>query len=325
MPCFHCEKPWCVDACLRAELIEKPGSNRKTPVPIEGSDFTMPADVVISAIGQRVDGKCLAEIREMTWTRRDTIQVHSATMETSIPGVFAAGDAVTGPATVVEAIGGGKRAAAAIDRYLNGLPQPQMPPVPIRHQRAGWTEVPASTKMALKRPEMPLINMDRRRTTFQQAELGLSENMVREEARRCLRCDICRRCGLCVQICRDKIGVDALQLGYLDFDHPVATDFRVTQERCILCGACAANCPNDAMRMEDRKGERILNLCGTVLNRQPLLYCEDCKAVIGPARYRDYVRDRTRKIVTAGAGRNLCEKCARKQSAHDHHQTLQLE
>lgn len=311
--------------CLRAELAAKPGSDRKVPVPIEGSEFDMPADVVISAIGQRIHRKDLDELAGLAWTRRDTIQVHTATMETSIPGVFAAGDAVSGPATVVEAIGGGKRAAAAIDRHLSGLPQPKMPPVPIRQQRAAWTEVSAATKMSLKRPRMPLILMDRRRTTFQQVELGFSEEMVREEARRCLRCDICRRCGLCVRICRDKMGVDALQLGHLDFDHPVATDFRATQERCILCGACAANCPNDAMQMEDRAGERVLHLCGTILNRQPLLYCEECGTVIGPARYRDYVRDRTQRIAPTIAGHNLCESCARKQSAHDHHQTMQLE
>ncbi|RJQ78417.1 MAG: 4Fe-4S ferredoxin [Desulfobacteraceae bacterium] len=311
--------------CLRAELVVKPGSDRKVPVPIEGSDFVMPADAVISAIGQRIDRQDLAELRALSWTRRDTIQVHSATMQTSIPGVFAAGDAVSGPATVVEAIGGGKRAAMAIDRYLSGLPQPNMPPVPTRQRRASWTEVPAATKMALKRPPMPLINIDRRRTTFQQVELGYSENMVREEARRCLRCDICRRCGLCVSICRDKMGVNALQLGYMDFDHPVTSDFRATQERCILCGACAANCPNDAMQMEDRKGERVLHLCGTVLNRQALLYCEDCGAVIGPARYRDFVTSRTQRIAPTIDDRRLCEKCARRQSAHDHHQTMRLE
>jgi ferredoxin len=172
---------------------------------------------------------------------------------------------------------------------------------------------------------MPLINMDRRRTTFQQVELGLSENMVREEARRCLRCDICRRCGLCVEICRDKMGVDALQLGYLDFDHPVTTDFRVTQERCIVCGACATNCPNDAMQMEDRNGERVLHLCGTILNRQPLLYCDDCGVVLGPARYRDFVASRTQAITPVIGGRNVCNTCARKQSAHDHHQTMKID
>jgi len=311
--------------CLRAELVELPGAKRKSPRPVEGSEFIMPADAVISAIGQRVDQKGLEELKEVTWTRRDTIQVHNATMSTEMPGVFAAGDAVTGPATVVEAIGGGKRAAQAIDRYLNHIPQPNMPPVPVRRQRVGWTEVPAATKMALKRPHMPLLNMDRRRTTFQQVELGLSENMVREEARRCLRCDICRRCGLCVSICRDKMGVDALQLGYFDFDHPVVTDFRKTQERCILCGACATNCPNNAMQMEDRNGERILHLCGTILNRQPLLYCEVCGATLGPARYRDYVLKRTRGISPPTDGHNICEACARKANVLGAHRTMPID
>ncbi|MBR9981069.1 MAG: FAD-dependent oxidoreductase [Desulfatitalea sp.] len=303
--------------CLQAKLVAKPGSDRMFPVPVDGSDFVIPADAIISAIGQRVDQQSLNEIKELGWTRRDTIQVHTATMATNVPGIFAAGDAVTGPATVVEAIGGGKRAAQAIDRHLNDLPQPNMPPVPVRRQRVAWTEVPAATKMALKRPHMPLLNMDRRRTTFQQVELGYTENMVREEARRCLRCDICRRCGRCVEVCRDKMGVDALQLGHLDFDHPKPTDFRITQERCISCGACAANCPNDAMLIEDRKGERVLHLCGTILSRQPLLYCDSCGVTMGPARYREYVRARTRGVTRTTERRMLCDACARKQISLD--------
>ena len=236
-------------------------------------------------------------------------------METSRAGVFAAGDAVTGPATVIEAIGGGKRAAEAIDRYLSGIPQPSMPRVPVRRGRIDWLEVPASTKMTLKRPDMPLLNLDRRRTTFQQVELGYPENAVREEARRCLRCDICLRCGKCVEICRDKMGVDALQMGYFDFDHPVETDYRVTAERCIACGACAANCPTGAMRMEDRGGERILSLCGTILNRQKLMHCQECGAVLGPARYLEFVRKRTQPVARAAGGRALCDACLRHASA----------
>jgi putative selenate reductase YgfK subunit len=229
--------------CLRADLVAKEGSNRKIPVPMLGSDFLMDVDAVISAIGQRVDHECMESVSELKWSRRTTIDVNMASMETSIPGIFAAGDAVTGPATVVEAIGGGKKAAEAIYRYLSGIPQPKMPPLPIRRKRVDWLEVPAVTKMVLKRPEMPLLNIERRRTTFQQVELGYSENQAREEARRCLRCDVCLRCGKCVEICRDKMEINALKLGYLDFDHHVDTDFRVTEEKCILCGACATNCP----------------------------------------------------------------------------------
>jgi NADPH-dependent glutamate synthase beta subunit-like oxidoreductase/NAD-dependent dihydropyrimidine dehydrogenase PreA subunit len=301
--------------CLRAELVEREGSRRKSPVPVLGSDFDVEADVIVAAIGQQVDNACMAEVDGLNWTRRGTIDANRASMETTIPGVFAAGDAVTGPATVIEAIGGGKRAAESIDRYLSGIPQPKMPPVPVRRGRVEWIEVPASTKMVLKRPEMPLLNVDRRRTTFQQVELGYSENMVREEARRCLRCDICRRCGKCIDICSEKMRINALHMGYFDFDNPGETDFRLTEERCIACGACAANCPNDAMRIEDRDDERVLSLCGTVLNRQKLVHCESCGAVMGPFKYLAYIRKRTDGMTKVVEDRNLCNVCARKKAA----------
>jgi len=301
--------------CLQARLVTKEDQDRKYPVPIEDSEFTIAADVIISAIGQQVDADCLEAVKGLDWTRRKTINVNMVTMETSLEGVFAAGDAVTGPATVIEAIGGGKRAAESIDRYLEGIPQPKMPPVPTRRGRIEYLEVPASSKMTIKRPDMPLLNIYRRRTTFQQAELGYPEDSVREEARRCLRCDICLRCGKCIEVCRDKMGVNALQMGYFDFDHPVPTDFRLTEERCILCGACATNCPTGAMQIEDRGGERILSLCGTLLNRKKLVYCDNCEAVLGPERYLDFVQKRTNTVAKLAGGRRLCESCARQSTA----------
>lgn len=301
--------------CLRAKLISKEGEDRKYPVPIKGSDFTIDTDCIITAIGQQVDGDCMESLKDLEWTRRRTINVNMVTMATPMAGIFAAGDAVTGPATVIEAIGGGKRAAQSIDRYLSDIPQPSMPPVPTRRGRIDYMEVPAGTKMSLKRPEMPLLNIDRRRTTFQQVELGYSENMVREEARRCLRCDICLRCGKCVEVCRDKMGVNALQMGYFDFDHPVATDFKVTEERCILCGACATNCPTGAMQMTDREDDRVLSLCGTILNRQKLIHCQSCGAVLGPERYLDFVQKRTDTVARVAGNRRLCDACTRKSTA----------
>jgi ferredoxin len=287
-------------------------------VPVEGSDFVIEADTVISAIGQRIDLEALSDLKGLKWTRRQTIQANSISMETSIPGVFAGGDAVTGPATVVEAIGAGKRAAEAIDRFLSGIPQPKMPSVPVRRARVEWTEVPASTKMTLRRPEMPLLNLERRRTTFQQVELGYTENVVREEARRCLRCDICLRCGKCVEVCRDMMGINALEFGFLNFDKPEATDFRVTAERCILCGACAANCPNQAIRIIDRGDERLLSYCGTILNRHKLERCQDCGAVLGPPRYHEFLRKRTQGISPVVNDLKLCSTCTRRQAARIH-------
>ena len=304
--------------CLRAKLTKMPGKDRMYPEPVAGSEFSVNCDVIISAIGQRVDADCLGHLKGLEWTRRNTIDVNMVTMETTVKGVFAAGDAVTGPATVIEAIGGGRRAAESIDRYLRGIPQPKMPPVPVRRGRIDWLEVSADTKIELKRPEMPLLAIDRRRTTFQQVELGYTEKEARQEARRCLRCDICLRCGKCVEICRDKLGVDALQMGYFDFDHPVKTDFSITAERCIACGACAANCPTGAMHMEDCGQERVLSLCGTILNRQRLLFCEDCGTALGTDRYVNYIRDRIKTVARVTAEPNKCEACARVSAAQRH-------
>jgi ferredoxin len=181
--------------------------------------------------------------------------------------------------------------------------------------RVALSETPASYQMTCRRPEMPLLGPERRRITFQQVELGYDENTAKQEAKRCLRCDICKRCGKCVTICRDKMGIDALQFGYMDSGSPEKTDYRVTAERCILCGACAANCPTGAMSLTDKDGERVLSLCGTVLCHEKLECCDQCGAVVGPARYLDYVKKRTSTIIEAFEGRQFCEKCARQMTA----------
>ncbi len=306
---------------IKAELIKKEGSGRLSPVPIPGKEFVIKADVVITAIGQYVDDTGFDVFDEINWSRRGTIDVNHASMTTAMPGVFAGGDAVSGPATVVEAIGHGKRAAESIDRYLNDIPQPTIPRTPIRHTVEPVVRMSASQKMTLKRPEMIMLNVDRRRTTFQQVELGMDEAAVRREAARCLRCDICRRCGICVDICRDKLGIDALQLGYFDFDHPVETDFRATAEKCITCGACAENCENGAMLMEKEDGDRVLRLCGIELNRQAIQYCEGCNAELPSRAYLDFVSDQTQNLNKVTEKRLLCRICQRKIAAKVHVET----
>lgn len=308
--------------CVRAVLGPPDEKGRRKPVPVEGSEHDLSVDCIITAIGQVVKSDGLTELPDLKWSRRGTIQVNTVTMETSIKGVFAAGDAVTGPATVIEAIGAGKRAANSIDRYLQGLPLPKRPLVPVRRRRLPFLHTTATQKIRLQRPPMPLLNCDRRKITFQQVELGYSEEDARREAYRCLRCDVCRRCGKCVQVCRDRMKVDALPFGHFDFDHPVQTDFRKVGEKCILCGSCAYNCPNDAMQIEETGGERILSICGTELNRLKLEYCSICGTSIGPERYHDFVLNRLKDLIEIPSGVKLCIDCARKKAAETHDETM---
>ena len=301
---------------VEAWLVSVEGSGRKRPVPIEGSDFTLPVDAVISAVGQKIDPITMSDLPDLEWTRWNTIEADEVNMQTSRKGVFAAGDNVSGPATVIQAIAGGRRAANSIDRYLTGRRQPSLAPVPVRSEPVPCIETTASEKMTAQRPEMPLLDLHRRRTLFQQVELGYGEKEVRAEAARCLRCDVCLRCRKCVEICRDEMGIEALEFGYMS-ENGGPSDFRLTDDKCILCGSCANNCPNDAIRVEDRNGERILSLCGTVLTRQPLVTCTGCGATIGTVRYVDHIRDRIAASghVPAMTDPPLCDACARRTAA----------
>ena len=104
--------------CVRMRLGPPDETGRKLPIPIVDSESTMELDTIILAIGESPDISFLP--KEVEVTERNTIVVDPLTLETSMPGVFAGGDVLSGPATVIEAIAAGKRAAVSIDRYLRG-------------------------------------------------------------------------------------------------------------------------------------------------------------------------------------------------------------
>jgi len=105
--------------CVRMQLGEPDESGRRKPILREGSEFTRKADMVILAIGEAPDLEFLP--KEIELNEDGTVWVNPITMETNLRGVFAGGDAVTGPATVIEAIRAGKRAAESIEKYLKSL------------------------------------------------------------------------------------------------------------------------------------------------------------------------------------------------------------
>lgn len=106
--------------CVRMKLTEPDETGRRKPVPIEGSEFIVDADTVIVAIGQKANPLAARGESQIKVTPHGTIVVNPETYETTMRGVFAAGDIVTGNATVISAMGGGKRAAYSIHKYLTG-------------------------------------------------------------------------------------------------------------------------------------------------------------------------------------------------------------
>ncbi|MGC9333542.1 MAG: FAD-dependent oxidoreductase [Anaerolineae bacterium] len=172
-------------------LLHEPGdfdrSGRRRPVPIPGSEFTLGLDVLIPAIGQSPDVECLAGDPEIALRRNDTFDVSEA-LCTSREGVFAAGDAVLGPATVVEAVAQGNEVARAVDHYLRTGKVEKTVVVP------GYEVVEQPFDLddyaEARPPHMPDLPLTERRGSFREVELGLDEEAAREECRRCLRCDL---------------------------------------------------------------------------------------------------------------------------------------
>jgi glutamate synthase (NADPH/NADH) small chain len=104
--------------CIRMELGEPDASGRRRPVRVEGSDFSIEADTAIEAIGQAANKVLLATFPELKLNKWGYIEADPKTGATSVPGVYAGGDIVTGAATVILAMGAGKDAAVAIDEYV---------------------------------------------------------------------------------------------------------------------------------------------------------------------------------------------------------------
>jgi NADPH-dependent glutamate synthase beta subunit-like oxidoreductase len=176
--------------CIRNKLGDPDTSGRRRPVPIEGSEFIIPCDLIIPAISQEPEIADILADTDFKVTSWNTFEVNANTLETSIPGVFAGGDAVTGPATIIEAIAAGQRAAAAIHKYFNDE-KLQWQFKSVRPKRLiDPIEVPEEEIEKLKRGKMPCIKVAGRVNNFKEVETGYTEKMCVDEAKRCLRCDL---------------------------------------------------------------------------------------------------------------------------------------
>jgi NADH-quinone oxidoreductase subunit F len=173
--------------CLRNELGAPDASGRRKPVPIKGSEFDVALDTLVVAISEEPESAGLEGIGLTSW---GTINVNAESFSTSRPGVFAGGDVVNGPSTVIAAIAVGKGVAAMIDRYVSGklmkvLPKVKLPSIYVEP----FMEVDEETGETY-RLEIPLLPVVQRKGCFAEVELCPSEEQVLAEARRCARCDL---------------------------------------------------------------------------------------------------------------------------------------
>ncbi|MBU0734578.1 MAG: FAD-dependent oxidoreductase [Proteobacteria bacterium] len=184
--------------CLKMALGEPDESGRRRPIPIKGSEFIIEVDGVIPAIGQESDWACLGPECACTLSGWGTVNTDPVTLQTDDPDIFAGGDAVTGPRTVIEAIEAGKQAAISMDRFIRG--------VDLREGRQReWEPVEdVSTEgyAHLPRTRMPRLDPGKRLNNFREVQLGFSQDQAVAEARRCISCGICSECYTCVAACK---------------------------------------------------------------------------------------------------------------------------
>ena len=219
--------------CIRTELGQPDAGGRRRPVMVEGSEFAIACDAVITAIGQKIDRSWAAQLPELQWTRRSTLSVDAATLQSAIPYVFAGGDMVTGPASVIEAVAAGHKAVAAICSFLNheDLSMISEPAADLEPPGHDWREIPQNIA-GRSRPPSRYLNSGERTSSFKEVNLGFQEKAARQEALRCLNCGICSECMECVRVCEAnaidhamqpqelevKVGSIILATGYDTFD-----------------------------------------------------------------------------------------------------------
>jgi NADPH-dependent glutamate synthase beta subunit-like oxidoreductase/Pyruvate/2-oxoacid:ferredoxin oxidoreductase delta subunit len=253
--------------CLRMKLGEPDESGRRRPVPISGSEHKYEVDMVIPALGQLAEASCIPKNLQDEKAKIPTVSTDPLTLETKLPGVFAGGDITTGPASIIEAVGQGKRAAASIHLYLSGQDVHKDREENI--EETTWTKNRKQIKKKERRYN-PLP--EKSHTTFEEVQ-DYVENLEREarfEAYRCLGCGPCAECLGTTDLCEgDKATVEeALCIGcnvcavvcpFGAAEKDENNIARISDDLCKGCGICAARCPVRAITMKKVTNERIIN------------------------------------------------------------------
>jgi len=236
--------------CIRMALGQPDASGRPRPVAVKGSEYTQEASAVILAVGQEVQ----VPAATLKLNKNGTVAVNTDTLAASVKGIFAGGDAVTGPASIIAAIGQGRRAAASIDRFLGGTGV-----IDRLTGRPQDEAAPDAAPRGTARAEARLAAPKKRLGDFEIVEKVLNPETAMREAARCLSCDLrefdvtvneaaCKDCGYCREVC--GLGIFARS------DHFNPGGYRPSlasrPERCIGCLKCLYICPDFAITIRDR-------------------------------------------------------------------------
>lgn len=231
-------------------------SRRFAPVFDQDDRRVFDADTVILAIGQAIDLDALGEAAPEVSPRR-TIRIDDDSGRTSVPGIWAGGDAAKGPRTLIDAIADGRRAAADIHQSFGG---DAVPPAPATMVKLTQFHRLTDSYDQVARVEVPTLATGRR-IGLAEVELGFTEQQARCEAARCLRCfanivldvDKCVLCALCADVCPVDV-ISLVPSEELDPGSPGGTVLLLDEERCIRCALCIERCPPDALSMAMWKG-----------------------------------------------------------------------
>jgi NADPH-dependent glutamate synthase beta subunit-like oxidoreductase/Pyruvate/2-oxoacid:ferredoxin oxidoreductase delta subunit len=254
--------------CLRMKLGEPDESGRRRPIPVPNSEHQYQVDTVIPALGQVAEPQCIPAQLASKETRVSLISVDPLTMETEIPGVFAGGDITSGPASIIEAVGAAKKAAASINLYLTGQDMHRGRTESIEKTTwfKNWDQIRKKERRFRLQPEKPRMSLEEAVDFVEKTERD-----AKFEACRCLGCGPCAECLANTDLCEgDKAFVDeALCIGcnvcavvcpFGAANKDENNIARISEDLCKGCGICAARCPVRAITMKKLNNERIMSL-----------------------------------------------------------------
>ncbi len=226
--------------CQRMQLGEPDASGRRRPEPVKGSEFIMNFDTIIAAIGQRPK---IPKGFNVKVGRGGVIEADEKTLATERPGVYAGGDSMTGPASVIAAIAAGRQGAISIDKFLGGKGEIDETLAPVAPKQRPLS-VTDKTVHRVHPDELPA---EERVRSFTEVEQPLTEQIAVKESNRCLKCDMAYEVN--------KLGAD---MGY-----------------CIFCGLCVEACPRDALFLSYEYEKARYRREELVLDKEKLLFTKD--------------------------------------------------